>query len=47
MVEANCEQPEETAIVFRVGLHVGDLIVDGDDLNVAARLEARAPAGGR
>ena len=39
------------AIVFRIGLHLGDLIVDGDDLygdgvNVAARLEAEAPPGG-
>jgi TolB-like protein/class 3 adenylate cyclase len=38
-------------IVFRVGLHLGDLIVDGDDLygdgvNIAARLEAEAPPGG-
>src|SRR4029453_2045513 len=37
--------------VFRMGLHLGDLIVDGDDLygdgvNVAARLEGEAPAGG-
>jgi len=37
--------------VFRMGLHLGDLIVDGDDLygdgvNVAARLESEAPAGG-
>ena len=51
MVEANREQPEDTRIVFRVGLHLGDLIVDGDDLygdgvNVAARLEAEAPPGG-
>ena len=50
MAEANRDQPEDTAIVFRVGLHLGDLIVDGDDLygdgvNVAARLEAEAPAG--
>jgi class 3 adenylate cyclase len=34
-----------------MGLHLGDLIVDGDDLygdgvNVAARLEAEAPGGG-
>jgi adenylate cyclase len=34
-----------------MGLHLGDLIVDGDDLygdgvNIAARLEAEAPAGG-
>ena len=51
MAEANQEQPEDTRIVFRIGLHLGDLIVDGDDLygdgvNVAARLEAEAPAGG-
>src|SRR6188474_44582 len=51
MAEANRDQPEDTAIVFRVGLHLGDLIVDGDDLygdgvNVAARLEAEAQPGG-
>ncbi len=51
MAEANQDQPEDARIVFRVGLHVGDLIVEGDDLygdgvNVAARLEAEAPAGG-
>jgi len=51
MADANRDQPEETAIVFRIGLHLGDLIVEGDDLygdgvNVAARLEAAAPAGG-
>src|SRR5688500_8130037 len=51
MADANRDQPEETRIVFRIGLHLGDLIVDGDDLygdgvNVAARLEAEAPVGG-
>jgi adenylate cyclase len=51
MARANQDQPEDAAIVFRIGLHLGDLIVDGDDLygdgvNVAARLEAEAPAGG-
>jgi adenylate cyclase len=51
MAEINRDQPKDTAIVFRIGLHLGDLIVDGDDLygdgvNVAARLEAEAPAGG-
>src|SRR4030081_3611675 len=51
MVEANREQPEDTAIVFRIGLHLGDLIVEGDDLygdgvKVAGRLEAEAGAGG-
>src|SRR5258708_26390275 len=43
--------PQDTAVVFRIGLQLGDLIVEGDDLygdgvNVAARLEAEAPAGG-
>ena len=51
MDDANRGQPPETAIIFRIGLHLGDLIVDGDDLygdgvNVAARLEAEAPPGG-
>jgi adenylate cyclase len=51
MVEANRDQPADTALVFRMGLHVGDLIVDGDDLygdgvNIAARLETEAPPGG-
>lgn len=49
--EANSNEPQSTRIVFRVGLHLGDLIVDGDDLygdgvNIATRLEAEAPAGG-
>jgi adenylate cyclase len=51
MAEANRGQPADTALVFRMGLHLGDMIVDGDDLygdgvNIAARLEAEAPAGG-
>lgn len=51
MAEANHVQPEDTRIVFRIGLHLGDLIVDGEDLygdgvNVAARLETEAPTGG-
>ena len=51
MVEANQGQTEDTSIVFRIDLHLGDLIVDGDDLygdgvNVAARLEAEVPGGG-
>ena len=51
VADANRDQPEDTRIVFRIGLHLGDLIVDGDDLygdgvNVAARLEAEALAGG-
>ena len=51
MAEVNHDQPADAALVFRMGLHLGDLIVDGDDLygdgvNVAARLEGEAPAGG-
>jgi TolB-like protein len=51
MAEANCDQPADTAFVFRIGVHLGDLIVDGDGLygdgvNIAARLEAEAPVGG-
>ena len=38
-------------IEFRIGINVGDIVVDGEDVlgdgvNVAARLEAAAPAGG-
>jgi TolB-like protein/class 3 adenylate cyclase len=51
MADANRDQPSDMLIVFRIGMHLGDLIVDGDDLygdgvNIAARLEAEAPAGG-
>src|SRR5829696_7545528 len=51
VAEANGDQPPDAALVFRMGLHLGDLIVEGDDLygdgvNVAARLEGEAPAGG-
>jgi len=31
MADANGDQSEVTAIVFRIGLHLGDLIVEGDD----------------
>jgi class 3 adenylate cyclase/uncharacterized protein (DUF302 family) len=51
MADANRDQPEDNAITFRIGLHLGDVIVDGDDLygdavNIADRLEAQAPPGG-
>ena len=51
VADTNRERPETEQVVFRVGLHLGDLIVDGDDLygdgvNIAARLEAEAPPGG-
>ncbi len=51
MLDANRDQPADTAIVFRIGLDFGDLIVDdnelyGDGVNIAVRLEGAAPAGG-
>ncbi len=51
MHDAARDEPEDHAIVLRMGLHVGDLIVEEDDLfgdgvNVAARLEAEAAPGG-
>jgi adenylate cyclase len=51
MGEEARNQPKDCAIVFRMGLHLGDLIVEDDDLfgdgvNVAARLETEAPSGG-
>src|SRR5512134_1886679 len=51
MVEVNWDQTVDTAINFRIGVHLGDLIVEGDDLygdgvNIAARLEQIAPPGG-
>ena len=51
MVERNAEMPEEKRIEFRMGINVGDIIIDGDDIygdgvNVAARLEGLAEPGG-
>ncbi len=50
MVARNVEQPADRQINFRVGIHLGDIVVDGNDLhgdgvNVAARLESFAEAG--
>src|SRR5215813_9166077 len=47
----NGDSSDEGAIRLRIGIHVGDVIVEGDDLfgegvNVAARLEGMAPPGG-
>ena len=48
---ANEKLPEDKRIVMRVGINLGDVIVEGSDLygdgvNIAARLEALAEPGG-
>ena len=47
----NAELVESRQMLFRIGVNIGDVIADGDDLlgdgiNVAARLESIAPPGG-
>jgi class 3 adenylate cyclase len=47
----NAELPEGRRMLFRIGINIGDVITNGDDLlgdgiNVAARLESLAPEGG-
>src|SRR6266487_493082 len=47
----NAGVPQEQQIEFRMGVNVGDVIVEGGDIfgdgvNVAARLESIAPPGG-
>ena len=43
--------PDSASIAFRIGVNVGDIIIDGEDIygdgvNVAARLEKLADPGG-
>ena len=47
----NAAVAEDKQIVFRIGINVGDIIIDGDDIfgdgvNIAARLEALCEPGG-
>ncbi len=51
MTERNCDVASDQRIEYRIGINLGDVIVDGDDLlgdgvNIAARLENLCEPGG-
>ena len=51
LAERNAALPHDRRIAFRVGINLGDVVIDGDDIhgdgvNVAARLEGLAVPGG-
>jgi adenylate cyclase len=51
MAEQNIDVPQDRRIELRIGIHVGDIIIEendifGDGVNIAVRLEGIADAGG-
>src|SRR5438874_1175796 len=51
MAERNAQLPADRVMRFRIGVHMGDVIADedevfGDDVNIAVRLESVAAPGG-
>jgi class 3 adenylate cyclase/pimeloyl-ACP methyl ester carboxylesterase len=51
MIDRNAEIPDDRRIELRIGINVGDIIIEGEDIygdgvNIAARLEGIAEAGG-
>src|SRR6516164_1642241 len=51
MAERNAGLAEEKRILYRIGVHLGDVLIEGDDVlgdgvNIAARLEGIAEPGG-
>ena len=51
MAEQNIDVPQDKRIEFRIGIHVGDIIIEendifGDGVNIAVRLEGIAEPGG-
>src|SRR5271163_1449351 len=51
MAERNADTPEAKRIVYRIGVNLGDVLIEGDDIlgegvNIAARLEGLCEPGG-
>ena len=51
MAERNADTPEPKRILYRIGVNLGDVLVEGDDIlgdgvNIAARLEGLCEPGG-
>ena len=51
MVERNADVPQDRQMLFRIGVNLGDVLIDGEDIlgdgvNIAARLEGIAEPGG-
>src|SRR5436305_6710429 len=51
MAERNDGVPQDRRMLYRIGINLGDILIDGDDIlgdgvNVAARLEGIAEPGG-
>ncbi len=51
MVERNAETAEAKRIIYRIGVNLGDVLIEGDDIlgdgvNIAARLEGLCEPGG-